>query len=567
MATIQVPKINKIYKMTEFDVLRTSVKMGNMYICLDSLNMYYDRGTGVNDRQLYSYTGVRTRKELLYEITPDRGITYYCWEDNSLWYWNNKWVALYSETTYPSAYVYDDIPSSQNPSNINSIYRYDMPNMPADDNGLLRDGSVVVRDMNRIIKGKISVSDENDNMVISSFLGGGLRLLPNGKDETDGEFLIEDVIRYIDGTNRTFPLATLRAELSILNNEMFVNYAEHPEDDMSEFPNNEHIYKVYHEGNLDVSAIKIMTPLQIYNKLLDDSLPAVFDFNVTKLQGHDADYFARRIHTHAAEDITDLYSTVVTQAGIATKAIFNNMDARGLTGHFDTLRNVLVLDVNDFTLTFGGGVTGSATITDLSNTNIDLAVDGSRHTHANYETTMQSLQNQIDAIDIDVSSTYTRAVIDSKVDEVRGTALPTSGKPLLVNSQGILPGISSQAKQLDHYIDITVTGAVVGSIRTNGSDSTLTINTELGDSALISSMISTKINERNIAVPIGDGVSTSFTVRHNLNTENILIQFRDNTTKKEVHLDNTTLDANRVRIDSNMPIANGGVTVLIYKIS
>ena len=567
MATIQTPKINRIYKMTEFDVLRTSVKMGNMYICVDSLNMYYDRGTALRDRQLYPYTGVRTVNELFYMITPDRGVTYYCWEDNSLWYWNNKWVALYSETTYPSAYVYDDIPSTTSPSGINSIYRYDMPNMPADDNGLLKDGSVVVRDRNRIIKGKIYVNDENDNMTISSYLGGGIRFLPNGKTATDGEFWIGDIMREVDGVTRTFALSTLRAELTILNNEMYVNYAEHPEADISEYPNNEHIYKVYHEGNLDVSAIKIMTPQQIYNKLLDDSLPTVFNFNVKKLQGHTADYFARAQHTHSSSDISDLYNTIVQRAGIAVKSIFNHIDGHGITGDFDTSRNVLTLDVDDFTLTFGGGVSGSGTINNLSDTVIDLVVDGTKHSHTNYETTMQSLQNQIDAIDIDISSTYPRATIDAKIDDVKGTASPTPGKPLLVNSQNMLPVLCSQAKQLDHYIDISLTGAVTGTGRINGSETTLTINTDLGSSAVIESMITTQINQRNIAAPIGDGVSTSFIVRHNLNTENIIVQFRDITTKEEIYLANKTLDANRIQIDSNTPIANGGVMVLIYKVS
>lgn len=567
MATIQTPKINRIYKMTEFDVLRTSVKMGNMYICVDSLNMYYDRGTAIRDRQLYPYTGVRTVNELFYMITPDRGVTYYCWEDNSLWYWNNKWVALYSETTYPSAYVYDDIPSTTNPSGINSIYRYDMPNMPADDNGLLKDGSVVVRDRNRIIKGKIYVNDENDNMTISSYLGGGMRFLPNGKTSTDGEFWVGDIYKEVDGVTQVFPLATLRAELTILNNEMYINYAEHPENDISDYKNNEHIYKVYHEGNLDVSAIKIMTPQQIYDKLLDDSLPTVFDFNVKKLQGHNADYFARAQHTHSSSDISDLYATIVDQAGIAVKSIFNHIVGKGISGSFDTTRNILTLDVNDFTLTFGGGVSGSGTITDLGDTVIDLVVDGTKHSHANYETTMASLQAQIDAIETDTSSTYTRAQIDAKVDAVTGTTTPTAGKPLLVNAQGILPAKSSQAVQLDHYIDIAITGAVTGTGRVNGSETSLTIDTELGDSALISSMITTKINERNIATPIGDGTSTIFTVRHNLNTENIIVQFRDVNTKEEVYLSNKTLDANRIQIESSTPIANGGVMVLIYKVS
>ena len=160
---IQVPKINKIYKMTEFDMLRTAIEKNSMYICVDSLKMYYDSGETEDSRGIYNYVSVGTLNDLFNKITPDYGKSYYCWEDNSLWVWVNKWEALYNQTTYPSAYNYNEIPSSSNPQIMTEIYRYDMPNMPADDNGLLKDGSVIVRDRNRIIKGKIYVEDSNNN--------------------------------------------------------------------------------------------------------------------------------------------------------------------------------------------------------------------------------------------------------------------------------------------------------------------------------------------------------------------------------------------------------------------
>ena len=39
---IKTPTINGIIRMTEFDLLRTKIKQGYMYMCLDSLNLYYD---------------------------------------------------------------------------------------------------------------------------------------------------------------------------------------------------------------------------------------------------------------------------------------------------------------------------------------------------------------------------------------------------------------------------------------------------------------------------------------------------------------------------------------------
>ena len=203
-----------------------------MYMCLDTQRLYYDETD--NKRVTYGYTGVNTRNDLMYYITPTYGMTYYCWEDNSLWLWNNKWVALYSDGSYPDAYVYDD--------NRNIIDVYGEPNTPVDTNGLLKDGSVVIRDRNRIIKGKIFIEESNDNMTISSFLGGGIRLLPNGKMTGDGELFIGDVPRVDSETGETITdtetgeilydtKATVRAAFSILNNEGYIDYSETPQSD------------------------------------------------------------------------------------------------------------------------------------------------------------------------------------------------------------------------------------------------------------------------------------------------------------------------------------------------
>lgn len=249
---LETIKIEKIIKVTEFDLLRIKVRVGYMYMCVDSRKLYFDQGNSSQDRVIYDYISVRTTNDLQYYITPLYGNVYYCWEDNSLWIWQNKWLSLYQDSTYPSAYVYDDVPSVTSQANLNAIYRYDMPNAPADDNGLLKDGSVVIRDRQRIIKGRISIDDGNDNLTISSYLGGGIRFLPNGKMLTQGELLIGD-----DGET------TLRAQFKVLNNELYVDYSEEPEKDFNAYQNNEHLYKVFHQGNLDTSALQILSLIHI----------------------------------------------------------------------------------------------------------------------------------------------------------------------------------------------------------------------------------------------------------------------------------------------------------------
>ena len=568
MARTLTPTINRIYKMTSFDLLRTKVQMGNMYMCVDTQVLWYDSGETADSRTVYEYVSVRNVNELLYQITPSYGKTYYCWEDNSLWVWINKWETLYSQTTYPSGYVYDDIPSIANPQDLNPLYRYDMPNQPADDNGLLKDGSVVVRDRNRIIKGKIAVDDGNNNLIISSFLGGGLRFLPNGGTETNGELLIGSRIAN-DDTAEYF--ATLRAQFKVLNNELYVDYSEEPTKDNNRYQKSSHLYKVYHEGNLDASGIEIMTGKQIYDKLTDNTdpdLPDLFDFNVKYLEGHRANYFAPSEHHHNASDIDGLYSMVQEQSGVAVRSIFNNMTGQGITGSYDTARQQLTLTANNFLLSFSGGATGSGTVSALSNTNIELSVDPTKHSHTNYETTLTSLQNQINSISYDINTTYTKNVIDQMISDVTPTTIPTQGKALVVNNQGILPVTSSNAKQLNHYIELNLTGDITGTTQFNGSETILNIATTLNTSGgIIDNAVESKIASMKYIQSIGDGIGTQFTIQHNLNSQNIMVQFRDTATNKQVYLDNTIIDNNVIQVNASTVLALGQVKILVWKIA
>ena len=382
MATISTPTIKRILKVTEYDLLRIKVSMGNMYMCQDTMKLYFDQGNSSTDRVLYNYISVRTVNDLQKNVNPILNYVYYCWEDNSLWVWLNKWVCLYSDSTYPSAYVYEDTPSASNPQNLNSVYRYDMPNMPADDNGLLKDGSVVIRDINRLIKGKIYIEDNNDNLIISSYLGGGIRFLPNGKMLSDGELLLGD-----DG------VSYIRSQFKVLNNELYIDYSEHPENDKNSYKNEEHLYKVFHQGNLDTSAIQIMTPLQVYNKLTDDSLPEVFDFNVSKLSGHTIADVALKEHTHTSKDITDLGEVVDDKVNISTRKLFNSMSSTGITSEYNAVTNHLSLKVNDFTITFKGGVSGTAEIRNLESAEAEIEVLPDKHTHKNLEDEIAKLQS------------------------------------------------------------------------------------------------------------------------------------------------------------------------------
>lgn len=459
---IVTPTIKKIIRMTEFDLLRTAITVGNMYICTDSFKMYYDESK--TNRALYNYTSVKTVNDLLYNITPSFGISYYCWEDNSLWLWMNKWITLYSANDYPSGYIYDDIPSNKNPQTINGVYS---SSVPIDENGLLHDGSVVVRDRNRIIKGKFYINDGNDNLVISSYLGGGIRFLPNGHLDEDGEMFIGD-------EGKSF----LRSELTIKNNEEYVDYTEKPENDNNPYKNDTHRYKVFHEGNLDASLIHEITPQEIYDKLRDKSLKTPLQLDVAYLGGKPASDYTLVGHKHISTDITDFNTASRQQANIEIKTVLNTMVGEGITISYDNTSNTYKLSADSWNLDFGGGVQGSGKVDHLTNTTINLTVDPDKHIHKNYITRMDNLQTQINNLkSIDPDDYYTITQIDTIIQGISGTTTPTPGKPLLVNSDYILPGTSRDAKKLTNAKKIICKGDITGTTSTDFSgDTTITLD-------------------------------------------------------------------------------------------
>ena len=62
---------------------------------------------------------------------------------------------------------------------------------------------------------------------------------------------------------------------------------------------------------------------------------------------------------------------------------------------------------------------------------------------------------------------------------------------------------------------------------------------------------------------IGDGKTTSYTIKHNLNTENVIVQCRLVSTQEQVFVSNKIVDKNTISIDFNVAPANNSVTVYI----
>lgn len=175
-----------IYKLTAYDLIATKIVNGNYYVTTDTKQVYADR-SGI--RQLLSVNFIATESQRLNNVLPHTGTLYYVWETNTLWSYNSKWVVMEGNYSYtPSGYYYanDEITPTD-------------PTEVTDNNGLLKDGSVVVRNSDRIIKGKLYIevdSEDNSNLVISSFNGAGLKLLPSGSVDSTGALQIFSAYTY-----------------------------------------------------------------------------------------------------------------------------------------------------------------------------------------------------------------------------------------------------------------------------------------------------------------------------------------------------------------------------------
>ena len=390
MASVTTPRIDKIIRLNNYDLLGTKCKQYQMYMCLDTLQLWYDESD--SKRVLYGYTGVDTVNDLQNKLIPDLGTTYYCWESNSLWLWMNRWVCIYSDNKYPSAYRTDN-------DYIQSVYIDDENPTIVDNNGLLRDGSVVIRDANRIIKGRMYVSDTHDNLIFSSFLG---------------------------------------AEWTAKNNEMYVDYSEKPSKDPSKYVTDTHKYRVWHSGNLKLEDFD-MTGVNIINKIheaqADGSLSDPLDLNVDRLDGLHATDLALKNHIHDSNDISDFAQASKVVVENALKDRLTNMIFKGAKITWVEASQKFMLSTDNFIVTLTGGVTGQATVTNNTNTTIAVTVDPDKHTH-------QDILDRIDAIgtgsSVDLTNYYKKKETEDLIDSYF-TTTPTNGKALLVNSDGNLP--------------------------------------------------------------------------------------------------------------------------------
>lgn len=175
----------QIYIITEYDLISTKIVPNNYYVCTDSRRIYRD--TNNNTRVAILATMIDSEIDRVYNTKVTNGNLYYVWETNVLWLYNTGWLVIAGENNSSSGYYYNN----------GSILSVDDSNKVIDNNGLLKDGSVVVRDLNRVIKGRSYIDGQNNNLIISSYLGGGIQILPNDTVDAMGSLVINPRTLYI----------------------------------------------------------------------------------------------------------------------------------------------------------------------------------------------------------------------------------------------------------------------------------------------------------------------------------------------------------------------------------
>lgn len=457
---------SKIFKVTEYDLLRTSITPGNYYACTDSRKIYVD--TERKTRDLLKVTMIDTEAERIYSVKPMNGLLYYVWETNELWIYNSGWVLKIGQTrSRSSGYYYSqsgNINATDDPNSYNII----------DNNGLLKDGSVVVRDSNRVIKGRLYINEENNNLIITSFLGGGIQLLPNGYMDALGSLVINPNFKYRYIDTSTGNEITEEEYLANQDNQNYEKIVETVQDGIARYngewnttqdmyvniPNPRdtsdtdiHHYKVWHEGNFQPSDL-ILSPEDILNEL--KKLDSPIDLDVDTVDGMHASEFALKSHKHNTSDITDLTNKISSQMHAAILGGNN----KGISITYDSTKGKYNFSANSFSIVLSDGVSGNATVTNLGNINIPVTVDPSKHTH---EYDLSDLTGYDDLIKL----------INSKLDEDEVSKTISPNKIPYLDNDGNLPtsitGNAKTANKLTSGRTIEISGGVIGSAVFDGS--------------------------------------------------------------------------------------------------
>lgn len=174
----------RIIKCSQYDMLNTTPVVGQIYFCTDTRLLFKDNGPTKENRSRFNAIVLYTDHERLNSIKPTIGKFYYVEATNQLWLFDTRWVLKIGSNSTYNAYAVSDsqiIEGSYISPVINKDDTIIGPNGDKiiDNNGLLGDGSVGIRDSNRIIRGLLKSDNVYQQLVFNSYLDNGFLFIPN----------------------------------------------------------------------------------------------------------------------------------------------------------------------------------------------------------------------------------------------------------------------------------------------------------------------------------------------------------------------------------------------------
>lgn len=171
-----------ILKITSYDLLRTPIKKGQIYFITDTRTLYKDYSTLAVDRRIYPAVVVNTDNERVNKLRPANGVNYYVIESNCLWCFDTKWVLKNGQVAavpYNTYYI-DNTEGASPYISQDEFITGKYGDKIIDNNGLMGNGAVVIRDPDRMQRGRLEANTAAQEISILSFLDNGIGLYPYG---------------------------------------------------------------------------------------------------------------------------------------------------------------------------------------------------------------------------------------------------------------------------------------------------------------------------------------------------------------------------------------------------
>ena len=184
-----------ILKISQYDLFNMPMKQGQIYFIVNSRMLYKDYGVEKTDRKRFVAHILNSDYERVNTVRPQNGVNYYVVETNCLWLFDTKWVLKDGDVKSYNLYTYSQstpiAPVINSNEGITSKITGDKI---IDNNGLAGDGSVIIRDQNRIGKGYIQANNTNGTLDFYSMMSEGFNIYPNGLGR-DSEDRLSGAIR------------------------------------------------------------------------------------------------------------------------------------------------------------------------------------------------------------------------------------------------------------------------------------------------------------------------------------------------------------------------------------